>query len=351
NKYFSEILYLPQQLVQYIIAGQDYIDSVSTNLGLPLRLGIAITEWSYAINMCKECDRSRFDGIIGATNTAMFAASYMEAMHNSSINLVALNFFTLAAKWGGGSIYDITPGSLNLVITSRAHAMRMLSNTIGTKFFTIDSANIAGNPMISIFTKNPNGSIQTISVPAVKMWGGIDSLHHDYSMLLINQDDSLNHSVTFHVPTAWSVDTVYVERMTGIPNTSVYNLEKETLPIVNNSVQITLPAFSLTALRFGSIATRVETNPPLAMSYSLENAYPNPFNPSTTILFTIPHREYVTLKVFDMLGREVAALVDGELNPGEHSVVFDAKDLASGVYFYRLTAGTFSETKPMEVIK
>ncbi|MGB9856269.1 MAG: T9SS type A sorting domain-containing protein, partial [Caldisericum exile] len=62
-------------------------------------------------------------------------------------------------------------------------------------------------------------------------------------------------------------------------------------------------------------------------------------------------RVRVTLKVFDVLGREVATLVDGEMDSGKHSVVFNAKDLPSGVYFYRLTTPTFSETKPMEVLK
>lgn len=79
--------------------------------------------------------------------------------------------------------------------------------------------------------------------------------------------------------------------------------------------------------------------------------YPNPFNPSTTISFSIPKHEHVTLKVFNILGREVTTLVNDELNPGEHSISFSAKDLASGIYFYRLTTSTFSETKPMVVIK
>ncbi len=83
----------------------------------------------------------------------------------------------------------------------------------------------------------------------------------------------------------------------------------------------------------------------------LHQNYPNPFNPSTTIRFSLPRREYVTLKVFDVLGREVTTLVDGELNAGEHTVVFNAKDLPRGVYFYRLMTPTFIQTKSMEVLK
>ncbi|MGB9591608.1 MAG: T9SS type A sorting domain-containing protein [Candidatus Kryptoniota bacterium] len=85
--------------------------------------------------------------------------------------------------------------------------------------------------------------------------------------------------------------------------------------------------------------------------FLLYQNYPNPFNPSTTIRFSLPQHEHVTLKVFDVLGREVAALVDGVMEAGEHSVVFEADGLSSGVYFYRLTTPTFSETKPMEVLK
>jgi hypothetical protein len=79
--------------------------------------------------------------------------------------------------------------------------------------------------------------------------------------------------------------------------------------------------------------------------------YPNPFNPSTTIRFSLPQRSLVTLKVLDMLGREVATLVDGEMDAGEHSVVFNTSGLSSGVYFYRLKAGNFVEQKKMVFVK
>ena len=85
--------------------------------------------------------------------------------------------------------------------------------------------------------------------------------------------------------------------------------------------------------------------------FRLYQNYPNPFNPTTTIRFSLPRREHTMLKVFDVLGREIKTLVDGELNFGEHSVVFDAKNLPSGVYFYRLGTPTFSQTKSMGVLK
>ena len=89
----------------------------------------------------------------------------------------------------------------------------------------------------------------------------------------------------------------------------------------------------------------------LPTKFYLEQNYPNPFNPSTTIRFSLPRREFVTLKVFDVLGREVVTLVDEELNPSEHSVVFDAKDFLSGIYFYQLRAGNFIQQKKMVVLR
>ena len=79
--------------------------------------------------------------------------------------------------------------------------------------------------------------------------------------------------------------------------------------------------------------------------------YPNPFNPQTTIAFTLPHADEITIAVYDITGREVARLVDGMKPAGEHSVVFDAKDLVSGVYFARLEAGEFKQTRKMLLIK
>jgi len=73
--------------------------------------------------------------------------------------------------------------------------------------------------------------------------------------------------------------------------------------------------------------------------------YPNPFNPTTTICFFLPHHDHVALKVLDALGKEVATLVDGELDAGEHSVVFDTKNLPSGVYFYQIKTLSFTQTR------
>jgi serine protease len=85
--------------------------------------------------------------------------------------------------------------------------------------------------------------------------------------------------------------------------------------------------------------------------YQLAQNYPNPFNPSTTLQFQVPQKSFVSLKVFDLLGRELATLVNEERQAGIYSVSWDASRLPSGVYFYRLRAGDFVETKKMVFAK
>jgi hypothetical protein len=83
----------------------------------------------------------------------------------------------------------------------------------------------------------------------------------------------------------------------------------------------------------------------------LSQNYPNPFNPSTTIEFQIPHTSHVSLKVFDVLGKEVAMLVNETKHAGTYTVSFDAGKLSSGIYFYKLNTGSFVQIRKMILTK
>ena len=89
----------------------------------------------------------------------------------------------------------------------------------------------------------------------------------------------------------------------------------------------------------------------LPTDFGLEQNYPNPFNPTTNIMYTVPNREYVNLTVYNILGEKIATLVDEEKAPGKYTVTFDGSRLSSGVYFYRLHAGRFNETREMVLVK
>ncbi len=101
-----------------------------------------------------------------------------------------------------------------------------------------------------------------------------------------------------------------------------------------------------------SITMDVPNETPSPTSFTLEQNYPNPFNPSTTIVFTIPVEARVTLKVYDVLGKEVATLINESNHPvGTHKVSFDGQNLPSGVYFYKLNTPEYSLTKKMVYCK
>jgi spore coat protein A len=89
----------------------------------------------------------------------------------------------------------------------------------------------------------------------------------------------------------------------------------------------------------------------IPLKYSLQQNYPNPFNPSTTIKFTLPENSFVSLKIYDILGREAATLISGMAPKGNHEVQFNASGLASGMYVYKLSAGSFTEAKKMLLLK
>jgi hypothetical protein len=86
-------------------------------------------------------------------------------------------------------------------------------------------------------------------------------------------------------------------------------------------------------------------------TYSLKQNYPNPFNPVTKISFDIPKKAFVSLKVYDILGKEVARLVSEDKSAGKYILDFNASYLSSGIYFYKLEAGDFTETKRMVILK
>lgn len=121
---------------------------------------------------------------------------------------------------------------------------------------------------------------------------------------------------------------------------------------VSNNCYIDLPILSGSAGVTGLFA---EDNESLTDSepnkFSLSQNFPNPFNPSTAIEYSIAKNEHVQLKVYDLLGREVAVLVNEMQVPGSYNVIFNAQDLSSGIYFYRICTASFADVKRMILVK
>jgi hypothetical protein len=94
-----------------------------------------------------------------------------------------------------------------------------------------------------------------------------------------------------------------------------------------------------------------QTDPSVRASFTLKQNYPNPFNPATTIEFALPRNAEVSLKVYDILGKEIATLISQAMTAGSYSYELDASQWTSGVYFYRLEAGDYSELRKMILMK
>jgi hypothetical protein len=138
-------------------------------------------------------------------------------------------------------------------------------------------------------------------------------------------------------PTKWYEKTIYV------------GLVKDTNTI---QMQMSWGWMALDYLDFLPVPTSVDNKAYNAPTqFALQQNYPNPFNPSTTIRYSLPHSEFVKLFVYDILGRQITTLVDKKQDAGVYEIPFDASRLPSGVYFYRLNIGTFTQTKKMIILK
>jgi xylan 1,4-beta-xylosidase len=103
--------------------------------------------------------------------------------------------------------------------------------------------------------------------------------------------------------------------------------------------------------KFIYVSGIIEKSGDLPVAYSLSRNYPNPFNPVTAIDFALPVESYVQLKVYDIMGREVKSLVEKQMPAGRYTAQFDARELSSGIYFYRITAGDFTRSYKMVLLK
>jgi hypothetical protein len=164
--------------------------------------------------------------------------------------------------------------------------------------------------------------------------------------------------------TAYEITHVFPKEFTGdtltftfkyiAPNTAGF----DTLFANGNSVNFNGEADTIDAWNFSAdkivriyVPIGIENISTVASDFSLSQNYPNPFNPTTNILFSVSKQSHVTLSIYDASGRLVQVLADGMYNTGKYKAVFDGSLAASGVYFYRLTAGDFTQTKKLVLIK
>jgi len=124
-----------------------------------------------------------------------------------------------------------------------------------------------------------------------------------------------------------------------------------TVPPQSSSFTPTASQWGTYAGMYATLTGVVPINSFTPSKFELVQNYPNPFNPTTNIRYQIANSSFVTLKVYDILGKEMKTLVSENLKAGTYEIKFDASNIPSGAYFYKITAGNFTDTKKMLVIK
>jgi len=181
-----------------------------------------------------------------------------------------------------------------------------------------------------------------------------DVIFSDTSYYIVSWDDNMGDLVTLDLYEGGTLYTTVVDSFDNVHNKYRWT-PADTIPSGNYILRVTSverPSIfgeSPAAFNYTNDVERIGDETPSA--YSLEQNYPNPFNPTTTIEFSLPEATTARVAIYDMLGREVAVLADGRMTAGAHSVEFDASALSSGVYFYRLEAGSFNAVKKMALMK
>lgn len=231
-----------------------------------------------------------------------------------------------------------------------------LNTNVTINFFpTVDTAYINGGcctPAITARNHSTNSSLDSISIEpsSNSIFYYIDSTGtlvnvDNYFFIVIDSLNEFDYELWYYPKANDNFDPIVV------PFDSTYFIDYNNFDfqlIVKRNGEI---IDSLSQPFHADFGLGIESNYEFPDGFCLHQNYPNPFNPSTTIRFTISELRFTTLKIYDLLGREVATLVNEEKSAGEYEVEFVGEALTSGIYFYQLRAGEYTETKKMVLIK
>jgi len=247
------------------------------------------------------------------------------------------------------------PGVLNLGVYDGAFRFRLTGRTIGRNGFGFyDPFDCPDSPVCGNFGADSLGEVEDYWIPDAQLqvtMNGFDAIPGDSRVTLnwstasevsndrfeILRDGNLVQTVPSQGNTATGNDYSWTDN--GLVNGTPYSYTLMAIDVANER-QVVGTANATPA---ASVATVSE--------YALRQNYPNPFNPSTSITFDLVESGNVSLRVFNMIGQEVATLVNGNQNRGQHTVSFDATGLPSGLYLYRLEADGFTDLKKMLLMK
>ncbi len=176
-----------------------------------------------------------------------------------------------------------------------------------------------------------------------KLWINIDlPVTYSNSGTMVSGPSEWTDVVTINFSLIAPNDTLRLDWLSSSPFWGVYDGDNKTLWNSGNLINLDMPL---------NVSSAQDENLDKPISFELAQNYPNPFNPSTSIKYAINKRQFVTLKIYDILGNEVATLVNEEKEVGRYQAEFNAANWASGVYVYRIQTAELIDTKKMMLIK
>tara|TARA_B100000795_G_scaffold107866_1_gene79649 strand:+ start:1795 stop:3978 length:2184 start_codon:yes stop_codon:yes gene_type:complete len=276
NGSYSEIIYLAEKKAKKeFVENQKELDSITNALGISNRIGVGLTEWN--IRLCGDggCDPS-YNGVLGGLYTANFLAQFYESNQYDLVDLRVSNHYAGVAE-GNNLIHTFhyKPSLGSILTTPQSHAMRIVNSAIGENLIYQDTALITGNPSISILDEVSPNVFHNINSKAVKVFQSIDSASNTFNILLLNQDDERNYTVTVNTPLSFQSDTVFIEELSGNIDTSSYYITTDTILINNNQFTVNIDSFSLVSLKVNFTKSAAST-PHKIVEDSWFNLYPNP---------------------------------------------------------------------------
>ncbi|MBS1519338.1 MAG: T9SS type A sorting domain-containing protein [Bacteroidetes bacterium] len=246
---------------------------------------------------------------------------------DKSVFSIAVSGITVFAGTSGSGVFTTTNNGVNWTPTPL--------NSVTVYGLTVSGTNIFAGTASGVYLSTNNGSswsptslssaitVRSITSSGINVFAGTSGSNGVY--------------FTSNNGTAW------VQKNQGLPSANSIM----SLLIDNNFIYAGTFGQSVYKRTFSEIINVRNISSEVPSAFSFDQNYPNPFNPVTKIKFAVMRTEDVKLTVYDIKGREVNTLVNGSLNPGTYEAVFDASEFSSGIYFYKLSTPSFSETMKM----
>lgn len=261
----------------------------------------------------------------------------------AGLNTYSVKAFTMSGNYLiAGIAYN---GSLGGTFRTTNYGLNWTSgynglsgNAVNVNSFVSDGMNIYAGTGAGVYLSinyGSNWSPMNIYLPPVK----VNIISINYSNIIIGNE--LGLYITTNYGTNWK------NKSEGLPA----NCNILTDIVVDDYIFAGTYEYSLWRRNFSELIGIKRISEFIPDEFSLEQNYPNPFNPATKIKFTIAKKSEVNLKVYNILGEEIVVLVNERLNAGIYEVTFDGAKLSSGIYFYKIIADGFSETKRMVLVK